>query len=96
MAYEEKRGAPAGKKPHSLTMEGRRQLSLTGVEDVERFDEQEIVLLTTGGELVVRGAGLSIGKLSVDAGDVSISGEIDSLSYEETGRSGGLWSRLFR
>ena len=95
MPYEEKRSTVALKKPHNLTMEGRRQLSLTGVEEVERFDEQEISLTTSCGSLIVRGAGLSIGKLSVDAGDVNISGEIDSLSYEETGR-GKLWSRLFR
>jgi len=94
MPYEERRGG-AVKKPHNLTMEGRRQLTLSGVEEVERFDEQEIALTTTCGSLIVRGAGLSIGKLSVDAGDVVISGEIDSLSYEETNRGGKLWSRLF-
>ena len=95
MPYEEKRSTVMVKKPHNLTLESRSQLSLTGVEEVERFDEQEIVLTTCCGSLIVRGAGLSIGKLSVDAGDVTISGEIDSMSYEETNRGGKLWARLF-
>ena len=95
MAYEEKRSVNTSKPLHNLSLESRRQLSLTGVEEVERFDEQEIVLSTGCGSLIVRGEGLSIGKLSVDAGDVNISGQIDSLSYEEPARSGKLWTRLF-
>ena len=95
MAYEEKsRGSLPVKKPHDLTMEGRRQLSLSGVEEVESFDEKEIVMRTVCGTLIVRGEELSIGRLSTDAGDVSISGLIVSLSYEESAPGGKWWSRL--
>ena len=97
MSYEE-RGRPAApaRKPHTLAMEARRQLTLSGVEEVESFDENEIVMTTSCGSLVIRGEGLSISRLSVDAGDVTVSGRIDALSYEEPARSGRLWSRLFR
>ncbi len=96
MSYEE-RGRPAApaRKPHTLAMEARRQLTLSGVEEVESFDENEIVMTTSCGSLVIRGEGLSISRLSVDAGDVTVQGLVSSLSYEEAAPSGSLWARLF-
>ena len=81
---------------HQLTLEGRERLTVSGVEDVERFDESAIVMSTTAGTLVVTGENLHIGKLSLDGGELHVDGQIDSLSYEEqsAGR-GGLLGRLF-
>ena len=75
---------------HRLQLEGREKLTVSGVEDVERFDDQCIVLRTGAGVLVVSGESLHIGKLSLD-------GRIDALSYEDAPetRGGGLFSRLF-
>lgn len=91
MAYEEK--LPA--RPHNVIMEERTRMSVSGVEDVESFDENMITAVTTRGNLVIRGSGLHIGKLSLDTGELAITGEFTDLSYEENVRSGGLWSRLF-
>ena len=44
--------------PHRLTLDGRARLTLTGVEDVERFDETEIVMSTSAGALTIRGSEL--------------------------------------
>ena len=83
--------------PSSITLQARRKLTLTGVEDVESFDENTIILYTTGGLLVIRGQDLHIEKLNIDGGDLSVEGTVDSLSYEDTnGRTGGFWSRLFK
>ena len=97
MSYEEKsRGtAAAVKKQHNVAMEGRGNLTLSGVEEVESFDEKEIVMTTSCGALIVRGENLSISRLSVDAGDVNVQGTIISLHYEEVAPSGSLWTRLF-
>ena len=83
---------------HHVTMEDRRGLTVSGVEDVERFDDANIVLSTTQGMLVVSGEGLHIEKLSLDGGDLKVEGKIDALSYEErTERNvGGFFSRLLR
>ena len=95
MPYDD-RSSPGGvKKPHNITMEERKRLSVSGVEDVESFDEHEIVMQTSQGCLIVRGDGLSVGKLSVDNGDVSVQGTITELRYEETQGERGLWARLF-
>lgn len=83
---------------HHVTMEDRRSLTVSGVEDVERFDESNIVLSTTQGVLVVSGEGLHIEKLSLDGGDLKVEGKIDALTYEEGAeqRAGGFFSRLLR
>ena len=81
---------------HQLTLEGRERLTVSGVEDVERFDESTIVMSTTAGTLVVSGENLHIGKLSLDGGELHVDGQIDSLAYEEQGAGrGGLLGRLF-
>lgn len=81
---------------HRLELAGREHLLVSGVEDVERFDETGIVMSTTAGLLVITGEDLHIGKLSLDGGELSVDGRIDSLSYEEHPRSsGGFFSRLF-
>ena len=93
MPYDEKNSRPDG--PHHLILEGREQLSVSGVEEVESFDENQIVMYTTKGTLVVRGENLHIEKLSLDGGDLKVEGTVDSLSYEDGGRERvGLFARL--
>ena len=81
---------------HRLTLTGRETLTVSGVEDVERFDETGIVMSTSAGTLVVTGEDLHIGKLSLDGGELHVDGRIDSVSYEDQGQGrGGFFSRLF-
>lgn len=93
MAYEENARVPA--KLHSLQLEGREKLSLSGVEDVTGFDESLIVLSTAQGELSIRGEQLHIERIDLQLGSLEVRGHIQDLSYEEPARSGGLWARLF-
>lgn len=75
---------------------GRERLTVTGVEDVERFDELSVVMRTAAGVLVVSGEELHIGKLSLDGGELFVEGHIDSLSYEDAPvRRDSFLSRLF-
>ena len=81
---------------HRVEINGREHLTISGVEDVERFDETGIVMSTTAGTLMVTGENLHIGKLSLDGGELHVDGHIDSVSYEDDGQSrGGFFSRLF-
>lgn len=96
MQYEEKR-LRAESAPHHVILEGRESLSVSGVEEVESFDESTIVMHTCKGTLVVRGEELHIEKLSLDGGDLKVEGSVDSLTYEEDGRErGSFLTRLFR
>jgi len=93
MAFEEK--GKTMTRPHHVIMEDRTRLSVTGVEDVISFDEAEIITRTGQGNLIIRGTGLHIGKLTLDSGEVSIDGLVRELCYEEAAPMGGFWSRLF-
>lgn len=81
---------------HRLELSGREKLTVSGVEDVDRFDEGSIVMTTSAGTLVITGEDLHIGKLSLDGGELHVDGRIDAITYEDgdSGR-GGLFSRLF-
>ncbi|MDE6261049.1 MAG: sporulation protein YabP [Oscillospiraceae bacterium] len=92
MTYESGQSAP-----HHVVIENRQSLTVSGVEDVERFDENTIVLSTSMGSMVVAGEDLHIEKLSLDGGDLKVEGHVDAISYEDDGNErGGFLSRLFR
>lgn len=83
--------------PHNLIMENRNHLTISGVSDVDSFDEQTVVIFTQMGELTVRGSDLHITNLNVDSGELSLDGTISSLSYsDEQPRGGGFFSRVFK
>jgi len=85
------------KKQHNVIMEGRRSLTVTGVMDIDSFDEEVVIVFTEMGELTIRGINLHINKIDVDAGDLLMEGEVDSLTYSDNQpQKGGLLSRLFR
>jgi sporulation protein YabP len=98
MAYEDKYRGPGAEPQHNVIMEGREKLTVTGVEDVDSFDEEEVVCSTVRGKLVIRGGELRLEKLSLDTGEIVACGRIDGIEYggEDTAESAGFLSRLFR
>ena len=87
--------AEPGKKSHTLMLDNRSRLSLTGVEDVSGFNEEAVSVRTTDGTLIIRGSGLHIDELNLDSGDVSIEGRVDAMQYIGNGSKSKL-SKLFR
>lgn len=81
--------------PHKLTLNQREDMTLTGVTEVVSFDESAVVLKTNLGTLTVLGEDLVLKNLSVEGGQVAVSGHISTLQYEEP-RAPGFWQRLFR
>lgn len=95
MPYEEKTAAAMPK--HDVQMESRRKLAVSGIVDVESFNEEEIVLRGADFVLLVRGSGFRMEKLNVDTGDAVIVGKVDLLEYEDGPiEKSGLFSRLFK
>lgn len=81
--------------PHKLTLNERKNLSMTGVTEVIRFDENAVVLKTCMGLLTVHGQDLQLKNLSLDGGQVAVEGSISAFVYEDTHKSGGALRRLF-
>lgn len=68
---------------HTVQMENRSHLDVTGVERVESFDHEEVVLVTLGGMLRITGSNLHIRGLDLEAGACGVDGSVEALSYKE-------------
>jgi sporulation protein YabP len=93
MAYAAETKALVG--AHRMELDGRSRLSVTGVQDVESFDEETVVLVTVQGTMVVRGEGLHLQMFSLESGQVTVEGRVDSMTYEDDAPGGGFFARLF-
>ncbi len=84
---------------HDVIMRGRKLLDITGVKQVESFDNEEFLLETSMGFLAIKGQNLQMKNLDVEKGIVSIKGKIFDLVYldEQHGeKAKGFFSKLFR
>lgn len=83
---------------HNVIIENRAKMSLSGVTDVENFDESEISLYTSLGDMVIRGKNLHVESVSIESGEMSISGEIKSLVWGDKDRTKKptLWQKMTR
>lgn len=83
-------------RPHAVQIDDRQLMSVTGVKDVDSFNESEIVLMTEAGELRIDGNDLRITRLSLDDGQVLIEGLVIALEYaQEPQPRTSLISRMF-
>ncbi len=90
MVAEERRAETGD---HQLSLKKREELRLTGVVNVESFDDQEIIVDTSAGGLIIRGEDLHIGQLNLEAGNLAVHGFVSVLQY--TGESMGKRSKGF-
>ncbi|WP_054695123.1 sporulation protein YabP [Syntrophomonas palmitatica] len=70
---------------HSLTMVNRSSIQMAGIKNVVTFDEQEVILETDLGYLVISGQDLHVSTLNLEEGKVSITGKANHLEYKEQG-----------
>ena len=82
--------------PHQLVLTDRHQLTASGVSDVDSFDEMSIVARTPLGELTIRGHDLQIRRFSIESGDLSVEGHIDSIEYTAEQVKRGRFGKLFK
>lgn len=86
------------KQNQNLILENRKNLSISGITDVDSFDEKAICLYTQLGELTIQGKELHIDSMSVETGDMTITGDIWAIVYGDKERKGPLSAlgRLFK
>lgn len=82
-------------KPFGLTIDRRARATISGVTDVESFDESAVILHTHGGRLILTGTGLHVSSLQLEDGKLHLEGAIDSAAYDGSpkGRRGGFLRR---
>ena len=85
---------------HVITMNERKNINISGVKKIDSFDNEEFLLETTMGYIVIKGEGLEIIKLDTYQGNVSIKGKVNSLVYMENlnkkEKEEGIFSKLFK
>lgn len=84
---------------HKLMLENRQRGTITGVLDVHSFDEEEMILLTEAGKLVIKGEQLHVKRLNLENGEVDIEGKVNSLTYTSKSvekKDESLLKRMFR
>ncbi len=96
----ERREGDLGKlrsRAHSVHIDNRMRISVTGVLDVQSFNEQDAMLITEAGPLNIVGNGLHLTKLNLEDGQISIEGELLAMDYEpEEAEKRGLFGKMFR
>lgn len=87
-------------KNHSIILESREKLSVSGVEHVHNFNGEMVILDTVAGMMTIKGEELDIGKLNIDDGNVALGGKIDSITYSDREslrvKSAGFFSKMFK
>ena len=83
---------------HEFNIRMRKEMTINGVSEVISFDEQDIRLVTTGGEMFIEGNDMKIDVLDVDKGVVTLNGKIDAIYYSNDTKKekSGFLGRLFR
>lgn len=83
--------------PHHLILDNQRELTLSGINDVDSFDDTVVIVYIEGGELTIKGSDLQIVRLSLETGDMQIDGHIESMAYAQVqSRASGFFGRLFK
>ncbi len=84
------------KRTHSLKLENRSGLKLTGVTDVESFNEESVMAYTDYGSLAISGTGLNVKELNLLNGTLEVEGEVTALVYSsKLSKEKSLLKRLF-
>ena len=85
---------------HNITISQRKTINITGVKKIESFDEEQFLLETNMGFMMIKGNSLEIIKLDTYQGDVAIKGKIDSLNYLESlnkkNKEESIFNKLFK
>lgn len=85
---------------HTVVMDNREEMSMTGITDVISFDEEMIAADTEMGVIVIKGQNLHVNRLNLEKGELEIDGDVISIVYEDSntyGKPGGsFFGKIFK
>lgn len=84
-------------KNQNIVLEDRNKMTISGVELVDSFNDNAIILSTVKGGLSIKGENLNINKLNLDDGSVRITGLINSINYiSKEGAPKNIMAKIFK
>ncbi|MDD3840593.1 MAG: sporulation protein YabP [Clostridia bacterium] len=96
---EDKRVANTS-KTQNVYIQNRTRMTVTGIEDVDSFNEESVILFTSYGILTIVGQDLHINKLNIEEGELIIQGKIIGVNYSDAedlkARSTGFLGKMFK
>ena len=84
---------------HEVKVVDRSIINLTGINKIVSFDDQEFLMESNMGMILLKGEGLEIVKLDTHDGNVKIKGKLFSYAYIENVKkqnSESFLSKLFK
>ncbi len=84
------------KMNQKLILEDRSRFSVGLVENVENFSEEEILLKTALGGLLVTGKNLKMEDLSIENGNILLTGRVDKIEFSQIKEKHSFFKDLFR
>ena len=84
---------------HRVLLENRKKAVITGVQEIHSFNENEVLLLSEAGKILLKGEQLHVRKLNLEKGDAEVEGRVDSLSYLTRNahkKDESIFKRMFR
>ncbi len=88
----------SSKIPHCLALDNRKKLSVSGVSEIDSYDEKSVVVYTSMGQLHIKGENLNIKKLNLELGELEVTGRVSSIHYVEKSDNSckGFFSKIFK
>ena len=85
---------------HEINLLNRYKLSITGINKINSLNNEEFIIDTIQGNLLIRGSDLTMQQLDIDKGQIWIEGKIDTIEYldkeEKKREKEGFFKKIFK
>ena len=84
------------KQVHGININMRKHMDISGVREVDSFDELGVILRTVCGDVTIEGKDIKVNVLDTERGVVSLEGKIDAVFYSDNddGKKRGFFGKL--
>lgn len=80
----------------TILLENKNYLKICGVESIINLNETDVAIMICGEVLVIKGTDIKADKLSVETGELILTGNFTSLKYEAKKEKQGFFKRIFK
>ena len=82
-------------KKHSVAIENRETVEMTGISDVSSFNEEEVNASCELGSVLIKGSHLLVETLDLENGILKVNGRIAAIVYSEKTSSKNFFGKMF-
>lgn len=83
--------------PHTITLENRNVMTVSGVLQVIAYDEYHMILKTDYGKLIIQGRNLVAGEISSSQNILKLTGSVEIIQYKATrDKNESILSRILK